>query len=240
MKFVSLGSQMKSIYIRNHEFRIPWRFDLKSIIERQFWGWNRAYHPWKLNLISPLDELILMAAHLTLSSSASFYFILIFNFNWFLTLLIRGRQWNSNGDCGGEVEPIVEESHLAANIPMVKIVESVISEMKTPVSYLNVTRLTAYRKDGHPASFRPRTAKSKKNKKEKIKNDCSHWCLPGVPDAWNELLLAMLVIPSWTIYCKCFAQFLCFELAIWERLRVLKNLFLSKCFWSKSYLFMYT
>lgn len=75
MNFVSLGSQMKSIYIRNHEFRIPWRFDLKSIIERQFWGRNRAYHPWKMNLISTLDELILMAAHLSLSSSASFYFI---------------------------------------------------------------------------------------------------------------------------------------------------------------------
>lgn len=77
MNFVSLGSQMKSIYIRNDEFRIPWRFDLKSIIERQFWGWSRAYHPWKMNLISTLDELILMAAHLSLSSSASFYFILI-------------------------------------------------------------------------------------------------------------------------------------------------------------------
>lgn len=106
--------------------------------------------------------------------------------------MIRGWQWNNNGDCSGEVEPIVEESHLAPNIPMVKIVESVLSEMKTPVSYLNVTRLTAYRKDGHPASFRPR---SKKNK-EKSKNDCSHWCLPGVPDAWNELLFAMLLFPS--------------------------------------------
>jgi hypothetical protein len=24
--------------------------------------------------------------------------------------------------------------------------------------------------------------------------DCSHWCLPGVPDSWNELLYAQIQV----------------------------------------------
>jgi hypothetical protein len=24
--------------------------------------------------------------------------------------------------------------------------------------------------------------------------DCSHWCLPGIPDSWNELLYSTLLI----------------------------------------------
>ena len=26
--------------------------------------------------------------------------------------------------------------------------------------------------------------------------DCLHWCLPGVPDTWNELLFAQLLFPQ--------------------------------------------
>ncbi|CAN1293681.1 Protein trichome birefringence [Linum perenne] len=56
--------------------------------------------------------------------------------------------------------------------------------MKFPVRLLNVTRLTNFRKDGHPSVYR----------KNRITRDCSHWCLPGVPDAWNELIYANLIL----------------------------------------------
>lgn len=65
------------------------------------------------------------------------------------------------------------------------IVEEVLKQMRTPVTFLNITRLSEYRIDGHPSIY---GRKSQKNAKFKSIQDCSHWCLPGVPDTWNELL----------------------------------------------------
>lgn len=66
-----------------------------------------------------------------------------------------------------------------------KIVEEVIQGMKVPVKLLNITKLTNFRKDGHPSVYGKKVPTRKQ--------DCSHWCLPGVPDAWNELIYATLV-----------------------------------------------
>ncbi|KAK8945565.1 hypothetical protein KSP40_PGU006932 [Platanthera guangdongensis] len=101
----------------------------------------------------------------------------------------RGGQWNSGGNCDGETSPIVEERHLAKYPKMVKILESVISGMRTPVLYLNITRMTDYRKEAHPSVYRFSGEKRRRGDNQ----DCSHWCLPGVPDAWNELMYAMLL-----------------------------------------------
>ncbi|XP_044455543.1 protein trichome birefringence-like 11 [Triticum aestivum] len=55
---------------------------------------------------------------------------------------------------------------------------------------MNVTQMTAHRRDGHPAVYNVEpSARMPVGQRE----DCSHWCLPGVPDAWNELLYAMVL-----------------------------------------------
>nr|CAD1845125.1 unnamed protein product [Ananas comosus var. bracteatus] len=98
--------------------------------------------------------------------------------------------WNSGGNCDGETVPITDDKHLAKRyLVLISILESVLAEMRTPVLYLNVTRMTDYRKDGHPSVYR---VPAGRRSPETIQ-DCSHWCLPGVPDAWNELLYAMLL-----------------------------------------------
>jgi GDSL/SGNH-like Acyl-Esterase family found in Pmr5 and Cas1p len=74
-----------------------------------------------------------------------------------------------------------------------RIVEEVINRMRFPVILLNVTKLTNYRKDGHPSIYGKLQANTQK-KVSKRKQDCSHWCLPGVPDTWNELIYATLVL----------------------------------------------
>ncbi|KAE8672086.1 Protein trichome birefringence-like 5 [Hibiscus syriacus] len=74
--------------------------------------------------------------------------------------------------------------------PKMKIVEEVIRNMKVPVVLLNITRLTNFRKDGHPSIYRKGATEGKKVSRRH--QDCSHWCLPGVPDAWNELIYATL------------------------------------------------
>ncbi|MBA0780372.1 hypothetical protein Gotri_004479 [Gossypium trilobum] len=102
----------------------------------------------------------------------------------------RKGQWDTGGNCHGETEPISNETSLAPYPWMMSILESVISEMKTPVFYLNITKMTAYRKDGHPSIYRPLEIPRTPG----MFQDCSHWCLPGVPDFWNELLYAALLI----------------------------------------------
>ncbi|TXG57983.1 hypothetical protein EZV62_015812 [Acer yangbiense] len=105
-----------------------------------------------------------------------------------------GGQWNSGGACDSETEPIKNETYLTAYPPKMKVLESVLKGMKNHVTYLNITRLTDYRKDGHPSVYRKHHL-SKEEKKLTLKyQDCSHWCLPGVPDAWNELFYAELLI----------------------------------------------
>ncbi|KAK3227180.1 hypothetical protein Dsin_007042 [Dipteronia sinensis] len=105
-----------------------------------------------------------------------------------------GGQWNSGGACDSETEPIKNETYLSAYPPKMKVLESVLKGMKNHVTYLNITRLTDYRKDGHPSVYRKHNL-SKAEKKLTLKyQDCSHWCLPGVPDAWNELFYAELLI----------------------------------------------
>ncbi|KAL1196906.1 Protein trichome birefringence [Cardamine amara subsp. amara] len=105
-----------------------------------------------------------------------------------------GGQWNSGGACDSETEPIKNETYLTPYPSKMKVLEKVLRNMKTPVTYLNITRLTDYRKDGHPSVYRKHTLSEKEKKKPLLYQDCSHWCLPGVPDSWNEILYAELLV----------------------------------------------
>lgn len=109
-------------------------------------------------------------------------------------LLSSGGRWNSGGQCHRETEPIRNESYLSSYPPKMSVLESVIQGMKTPVAYLNITRMTDYRKDGHPSVYRKRTPAAAERHPPDHFQDCSHWCLPGVPDSWNELLYAQLLL----------------------------------------------
>lgn len=71
-----------------------------------------------------------------------------------------------------------------------KFISNVIEQIKygnRKVQFLNITHLTQFRYDGHPSLHRePGTAAN-------APQDCSHWCLPGIPDIWNEILYAHLL-----------------------------------------------
>lgn len=105
----------------------------------------------------------------------------------------RGGEWNSGGQCEKETEPIKNESELSENPPMMRIIESVIERMKTPVLYLNITKMTDFRPDAHPSMYRNMNMTEETKRYMLTHQDCSHWCLPGVPDLWNELLYAHLL-----------------------------------------------
>jgi len=111
----------------------------------------------------------------------------------------RGGDWDSEGSCNGETEPILRGAGLNEYPLKMKIVEEVIREMQVPVILLNVTRLTNFRKDGHPSMYGKKINDGGNKLKvvsstRRRRQDCSHWCLPGVPDAWNELIYASLLL----------------------------------------------
>ncbi|XP_039006678.1 protein trichome birefringence-like 2 [Hibiscus syriacus] len=104
-----------------------------------------------------------------------------------------GGQWNSGGNCHQETEPITNETYLTNYPSKMRALEHVLQQTKTPVIYFNVSRLTDYRKDAHPSIYRSEYKTEEERNRAVAVQDCSHWCLPGVPDTWNELLYASLL-----------------------------------------------
>uniref|UniRef100_A0A7N0V4E7 Trichome birefringence-like N-terminal domain-containing protein n=1 Tax=Kalanchoe fedtschenkoi TaxID=63787 RepID=A0A7N0V4E7_KALFE len=108
----------------------------------------------------------------------------------------KGAAW-----CYNQTEPIRNES-FAYDFPrpLLDIISTTLNQMKTPVRYLNITKLSEYRRDAHPSIYARSKGKLliKTNDKEEpeYKGDCSHWCLPGVPDTWNRLIYAHMVTPE--------------------------------------------
>ena len=111
-----------------------------------------------------------------------------------LFMLLRGGKWNSGGKCDKEIEPFRNETYLLKYPPKMQILENVMRGMRTPVFYLNISRLTDYRKDAHPAIYRAQHLSDEERSSPLRYQDCSHWCLPGVPDTWNELVYAQMLV----------------------------------------------
>ncbi|XP_071739556.1 protein trichome birefringence-like 38 [Rutidosis leptorrhynchoides] len=95
----------------------------------------------------------------------------------------KGEDWNKTGvtDCAKEVRPIEGSTYLGGIPTAETVVEQVLSGIKKLVSLLNITRLSQLRKDAHPSCFNVFNAM-----------DCTHWCVAGLPDTWNQLLSVAL------------------------------------------------
>lgn len=67
--------------------------------------------------------------------------------------------------------------------PISDAIVKVVKNTSIPVTLLHVTPLGAFRSDAHVGTWSDNPSVP----------DCSHWCLPGVPDTWNELLFSFLL-----------------------------------------------
>lgn len=80
---------------------------------------------------------------------------------------------------------------------IMKVIGEVFSKSKYPITFLNITQLSNYRKDAHTSIYKkqwnPLTPEQLANPISYA--DCTHWCLPGLQDTWNELLFAKLFYP---------------------------------------------
>jgi len=120
-------------------------------------------------------------------------------FRGFSPMHFSAQQWNKSDSykCKFQTEPIVSESFVRPDPEIMQVVGNVLGNMKFPVSLLNITRLSDFRKDGHPSVYKKDIMEEERKDPNKI-GDCSHWCLPGLPDIWNELLYGILVMEGAT------------------------------------------
>ncbi|GFP79455.1 protein trichome birefringence-like 16 [Phtheirospermum japonicum] len=87
--------------------------------------------------------------------------------------------WNTGGTCdnttphGNEVMEDESSDPLAAG-----------AVRGTNVKYLDITGLSELRDEGHISRYSIKATPGMQ--------DCLHWCLPGIPDTWNEILFAQI------------------------------------------------
>lgn len=62
---------------------------------------------------------------------------------------------------------------------------------KVRLAALDVTKLALLRPDGHPGPYMYPNPFAE-GIKERVQNDCVHWCLPGPIDTWNEIMLDVM------------------------------------------------
>lgn len=80
------------------------------------------------------------------------------------------------------------------------VAANVTQSMKVPVNFINITKLSEYRKDAHTSVHTIRQGKMLTPEQQADPTtfaDCIHWCLPGLPDTWNEFLYTRIVSRSW-------------------------------------------
>lgn len=89
--------------------------------------------------------------------------------------------WNTGGTCdnttprSGDLQVLQDESIDPTAAGSVK---------GTRVKLLDITAISQLRDEGHISRYSIKATPGMQ--------DCLHWCLPGVPDTWNELLFAQI------------------------------------------------
>ncbi|KAK6922799.1 Trichome birefringence-like, N-terminal domain [Dillenia turbinata] len=93
-------------------------------------------------------------------------------------------EWNTGGSCDNIV-PMSHGSEVRQDESDDPVVESAVRG--TRVKMLDITALSQLRDEGHISRYG-----SSYSENSKGIQDCLHWCLPGIPDTWNELLVAQI------------------------------------------------
>ncbi|GLT78934.1 hypothetical protein SLA2020_504510 [Shorea laevis] len=112
--------------------------------------------------------------------------------------------WNNPDGirCAKETAPVLNMSipmYLGTDKRLFEVAENVTQSTKVPVHLINITTLSEYRKDAHTSVYTLRQGKlltPEQQADPAAYADCIHWCLPGLPDTWNELLYAHIISHS--------------------------------------------
>lgn len=89
--------------------------------------------------------------------------------------------WNTGGRCDNTI-PLTKGNEVQQEESSDPVIGDAVKGTK--VKLLDITAISELRDEGHISHYSLKAS-------EGI-NDCLHWCLPGIPDTWNELLYAQL------------------------------------------------
>ncbi|XP_077251148.1 protein trichome birefringence-like 39 [Tasmannia lanceolata] len=97
-----------------------------------------------------------------------------------------GKDWNDlkAKNCYKQTLPVSGSVYPGGELPPSIVLKNVLNKMSKPVYLLDVTLLSQLRKDAHPSAYSGDHAGM----------DCSHWCIAGLPDTWNQLLYSALIL----------------------------------------------
>ncbi|KAF0932008.1 hypothetical protein E2562_007818 [Oryza meyeriana var. granulata] len=96
----------------------------------------------------------------------------------------------ADGGCYHQTRPLQEATSTADGggaglLPEQVVVRGVLGSIATTaVSLLDITSLSQLRIDAHPSVY---------GGPGRDGMDCTHWCIAGLPDAWNQIMYAMLL-----------------------------------------------
>ncbi|TVU47438.1 hypothetical protein EJB05_07041 [Eragrostis curvula] len=116
------------------------------------------------------------------------------------TTHMRSEDWGRAGGvrCYNETRPVTRKGYWGSGSDrrMMEVMGDVLARMRrVPVALLNITQLTEHRVDAHVSVYTEAGGElltdAQRAEPDKYA-DCIHWCVPGVPDAWNQILYAHL------------------------------------------------
>ncbi|XP_010937876.1 xylan O-acetyltransferase 1 [Elaeis guineensis] len=114
---------------------------------------------------------------------------------------IKSDEWdNPNGiKCALETQPVIDLPHaldVGTDWRLFDLASNVTRSMRrVAVWFVSITALSELRKDAHTSVHTLRQGKllTPEQQADPAKfADCIHWCLPGLPDTWNEFLYARI------------------------------------------------
>lgn len=119
-------------------------------------------------------------------------------------LHIKSLDWdNPDGiKCAKETYPIFNLTtrlDVGTDRRVFAVAVNVTQSMKVPVYFVNITSLSELRKDAHTSVHTIRQGKLLTPEQQADPMnfaDCIHWCLPGLPDMWNEFLYSRIISHS--------------------------------------------
>ncbi|CAI5485009.1 unnamed protein product [Closterium sp. Yama58-4] len=94
-------------------------------------------------------------------------------------------EWNTRGHCDHKRDPLSLTDVLPLNSSRDAAAEQAVAGLPS-LHLLNTSHLSSFRPDAHPSQWGYLL--------DGAHQDCLHWCLPGVPDTWNQLLYAHLLL----------------------------------------------
>ncbi|CAL9752525.1 unnamed protein product [Musa acuminata subsp. burmannicoides] len=113
----------------------------------------------------------------------------------------RSTYWgNPDGiKCAKETMPIQNMTgvHLGMDKNLFAVAKNVTgSTARVPITFIDITTMSEYRKDAHTSVYTVRQGElltPEQQAKPAEFADCIHWCVPGLPDTWNQILYARLL-----------------------------------------------